>query len=406
VIDERYRVEALLGQGGMGFVYQATHVRLGKSVAIKVLRTGGGEQNALARFQREAESASAIGNAHIVDISDFGTLEDGSTYFVMELLRGTDLIHAIEEGGRMPPERACRIATQVCQALGAAHDAGIVHRDLKPENIFLIDREDNPDFVKVLDFGIAKVANGPDRLTRANDFLGTPHYMSPEQCEGTAIDQRTDIYALGVLLYEMVAARVPHDADTAMGILHKHVYERPTPIKTYVPDIPSSLERIILRCIEKKPPRRYQAMREVQADLERFQREQQSGPPPVRGRPFHAPVGIAAIAAITVFGALAVRALSSEARPEPSTAEGAKPVLVVDAVRGVPELLTRPESEPTPTNAQALAVPSFLRAPDGAPGANAKPRTQKRVRRKPPKTGNKVSSAKTPEEDDVLDPWL
>jgi serine/threonine-protein kinase len=277
-IDQRYRVEALLGEGGMGLVYRVIHTRLNKPLAIKVLRRENTKDpEVLARFRREAESASGIGNQHIVDITDFGELEDGSTYFVMECLEGLDLIDAIDVAQRMPEERAIHIAIQLCRALGAAHDAGIVHRDLKPENVFLIRRNDTEDFVKVLDFGIAKVANGPKRLTRAGEVLGTPHYMSPEQCEGDGVDHRTDIYALGVLLYEMVTGYVPHDADTMMGILTKQMYEDPIPPKVRVPQVSEQLELLIMRCLEKKPEQRYQTMHEVEADLQRVH----TGKPPI-----------------------------------------------------------------------------------------------------------------------------
>ncbi|MGB5547854.1 MAG: serine/threonine-protein kinase, partial [Polyangiales bacterium] len=268
-IDQRYRVESLLGEGGMGLVYRVTHTRLNKPLAMKVLRRENtGDPEVLARFRREAESASNIGNQHIIDISDFGELTDGSTYFIMECLDGSDLIDAIDSVDRMPEERAINIAIQVCRALGAAHDAGITHRDLKPENVFLIKRDEVEDFVKVLDFGIAKVAHGPSRLTRAGEVLGTPHYMSPEQCEGAGVDHRTDIYALGVLLYEMVTGHVPHDADTMMGILTKHMYEEPIPPRVRVPHVSDELEMLIMRCLEKTPERRYQTMQEVLDDLE------------------------------------------------------------------------------------------------------------------------------------------
>jgi serine/threonine-protein kinase len=268
-IDQRYRVETVLGEGGMGLVYRVTHTRLNKALAMKVLRRENTrDDEVLARFRREAESASAIGHQHIVDISDFGTLSDGSTYFVMECLDGMDLIDAMDLVQRMPEERAVHIGIQVCRALGAAHLAGIIHRDLKPENVFLTRRDGIEDFVKVLDFGIAKVANGPKRLTRAGEVLGTPHYMSPEQCEGDDVDHRTDIYSLGVLLYEMTTGHVPHDADTMMGILTKHIYDDPIPPRVRAPQLTEQLERVIMRCLEKKPEQRYQTMREVEADLE------------------------------------------------------------------------------------------------------------------------------------------
>ncbi|MGF1468213.1 MAG: serine/threonine protein kinase [Sandaracinaceae bacterium] len=270
-VDGRYRIEGVLGQGGMGIVYRATHTALNKALAVKVLRPEvTRDPEILARFRQEAQSASAIGNHHIIDISDFGALPDRSTYFVMEYLDGRDLTSVIEEDMPIDPARVVRVGTQLCDALGAAHQVGIVHRDLKPDNVFLIHRGDNPDFVKVLDFGIAKVGGASSKLTKAGQVFGTPHYMSPEQCSGAAIDHRTDIYARGVILYEISVGRVPFAADNLMGILTKHLYEQPIPPHTLPPpvDVPAGLEAVILKCLMKHPDQRYQSMGEVRSDLE------------------------------------------------------------------------------------------------------------------------------------------
>ncbi len=270
-IDGRYEVEAVLGEGGMGIVYRAKHIVLGKSLAVKVLRGDvSRDTQIIARFRQEAQSASSIGNQHIIDISDFGTLPDGATYFVMEHLEGRDLTAAIEER-RVSPERTVHIAKQLCQALGAAHGSGIVHRDLKPDNVYLIRRGSDDDFVKVLDFGIAKVGGSSSKLTRAGQVFGTPHYMSPEQCAGNGVDHRTDVYALGVILYEMVTGDVPFDADNLMGILSKHLYEAPASPRDTVSDLPRELETVILKCMAKTADERYQTMAELQVDLERIE---------------------------------------------------------------------------------------------------------------------------------------
>ncbi|MDB4985066.1 MAG: Serine/threonine protein kinase PrkC, regulator of stationary phase [Myxococcaceae bacterium] len=271
VLDGRYSIESVLGEGGMGLVYKARHVTLGKPLAIKVLKAEvSKDQEIVQRFRQEAQSATAIGNHHIIDISDFGVLPDGSTYFVMEFLDGISLTKAIEPNKPLKSARTIHIAKQLCRALGAAHEIGIVHRDLKPDNIYLISRGGDKDFVKVLDFGIAKVGGQKSKLTQVGQVFGTPHYMSPEQCSGTQVDKRTDIYALGVIMYEMTSSRVPFDADNLMGILTKHLYEEPVQPHELPPpvDVPPALEAVIMKCLAKKPDLRYQTMQEVLADLE------------------------------------------------------------------------------------------------------------------------------------------
>jgi serine/threonine-protein kinase len=271
VLDGRYEIKGVLGEGGMGIVYKARHVTLGKNLAIKVLKADvSKDQEIVQRFRQEAQSATAIGNHHIIDISDFGVLSDGSTYFVMEFLDGIALTRAIEPGQPLKSARTIHIAKQLCRALGAAHDVGIVHRDLKPDNIYLISRGGDRDFVKVLDFGIAKVGGAKSKLTQVGQVFGTPHYMSPEQCAGTQVDKRTDVYALGVIMYEMASSRVPFDADNLMGILTKHLYEEPIKPHELPPpvDVPPALESVIMKCLAKKTDVRYQSMQEVLADLE------------------------------------------------------------------------------------------------------------------------------------------
>jgi serine/threonine-protein kinase len=270
VLDGRYRVESVLGEGGMGIVYKAVHTTLRKPLAIKVLRPEVSKNEQIVqRFKQEAQSASQIGNQHIIDISDFGELADGSTYFVMEFLNGQSLTHALE-AGKFDSDRTIYVAKQLCRALGAAHEIGIVHRDMKPDNVQLVQRGDDSDFVKVLDFGIAKVGGSTSKLTQAGQVFGTPHYMSPEQCAGTNVDHRTDIYAVGVMLYEMATGKVPFDADNLMGILTKHLYENPIPPHELPPpvNVEPALEAVILKCLAKKPEQRYQTMAELANDLD------------------------------------------------------------------------------------------------------------------------------------------
>jgi len=270
VVDGRYEIGAVLGQGGMGVVYAARHVVIDKRCAIKILRSEVASDPDIAeRFLQEAKAASSIGNPHIIDISDFGRFPDGTTYFVMEYLDGQPLSALIKDHGAIPAARIIHIARQIASGLAAAHDRGIVHRDLKPDNIMLSMGKQQSDFVKILDFGIAKVSAGP-RVTVAGRLFGTPYYMSPEQAGGGAVDCRTDVYALGVIMYEMASGRVPFDGDTLMGILTQHIYQKPVPPRELVgsTDLPPGLEGIILKALAKEAAQRYQSMQELTRDLE------------------------------------------------------------------------------------------------------------------------------------------
>jgi eukaryotic-like serine/threonine-protein kinase len=271
LIDGRYQIDYVLGVGSMGIVYGARHAAVGKLVAIKALRAHlASDAEAIQRFNAEATAATSIGNQHIVETFDFGRLPDGAAYMVMEYLEGRSLAELIEGWSPLPLERITKISVQIAEALNAAHLAGIVHRDLKPDNIFLCERENDVDFVKILDFGIAKFGVSQARLTQAGAVFGTPAYMSPEQALGKATDGRTDVYALGVMLYEMACGRVPFSGENAIVVLSMHANEEPEALSKRKPDVSPELEAIVNKCLSKDLDARYASMAELAADLARL----------------------------------------------------------------------------------------------------------------------------------------
>lgn len=278
IIDGRYHIEAVLAQGGMGVVYRARHRLIDKAVAVKVLRPELADNREITqRFLTEAQAASSIGSEHIVDITDYGELPDGATYIVMEYLEGKALGAELGKGSTpMPIERILEIARQMCDGLQHAHDAGIVHRDLKPDNVFLTHRGKHETFVKILDFGIAKVASSQNQITRAGRIFGTPHYMSPEQARGQELDNRSDIYSMGVILYELVSGRLPFEGENPLGILTQHMYSEPRPLHEVCTfgRVSVGLEAIVSKCLLKEPWQRYGSMSELGEDLEREKRGQ------------------------------------------------------------------------------------------------------------------------------------
>ena len=271
VLAERYRIGRLLGEGGMGQVYEAQHLNINKRFAIKLLRPEiVSNQEAVARFRQEAWSASSIGHENIVEIDDFATLPNGSVYLAMEYLQGGALSDRMRAQPPVSLAEALDVLTQVCRGLSAAHEKGIVHRDMKPENVFLAEKHGRV-IAKILDFGIAKVsgAEGAQSLTRTGTIFGTPHYMSPEQALGRPLDHRTDIYSVGVIMYELFTGRVPFEAESFMGILTKHITAEPMAPRVMSPDreILPEVEAVILRAMAKEVADRYQTMDELLAEL-------------------------------------------------------------------------------------------------------------------------------------------
>lgn len=265
VLEGAYRLVRVIGQGGMGAVYEAVQLRLNKRVAVKLMaRELASSQTALARFHREAEITSQLGHPHLVNVIDFGTAETGEPYLVMEYLEGEDLEHRIAREHRLPVEATVHIIRQVASALGAAHARDIVHRDLKPANIFLMAASGEPDFVKVLDFGISKVKAASARLTRAKAVVGTPNYMSPEQATGKVeeTDHRADQWALACIAWESLTGRTPFLADDPTALLYQIVNMDPPPLAPLAPGLQPDVEGVLRQALSKRFTNRFPTIRE------------------------------------------------------------------------------------------------------------------------------------------------
>ena len=427
IVDRRYQIEQLIAAGGMGLVYRCRHSVLGKKLAIKIIRADVAQMpDGHERFLLEAKAASSIGNEHIVDIIDFGALPDGSPYLVMEYLEGISLSHLMRREPELSVERISRIARQIAEGLGAAHAAGIVHRDLKPDNVFVLDKR-GADFVKILDFGVARMAQNAKKLTQAGTIVGTPHYMSPEQAAGKDVDHRGDIYALGIMIFELCAGRVPFDGDHYLSVLHQHLHEAPPRLAELDPPVHVSdvLEDLIARCLAKAPEARYQTMAELRDDLaalageivsrraseppldpspetpppgpaqlpeaERARRPSTPPPPsptavlpvpvptptlvlPRPTGPFNAvqrrTVSGAAIAVLLMTGIWAVWTSSRESKPAPQPTRAPAPTPTLTAAPKPPKIRPLPSppiaAEPSPAPAPVVAEPSPAPAPIAA----------------------------------------
>jgi len=279
VINDRFQIISKIGAGGMGAVYRAKQLGMNRDVAIKVLlRELTENEIVLRRFHLEALAVSKLKHPNTIQIFDFGETADGLLYIAMELLEGRPLAKVLSEDRQLSVQRALHVIEQTCKSLREAHSKGIVHRDLKPDNIFLSAVGEDGDFVKVLDFGVAKVAEGDGQqktLTKAGSIFGTPKYMSPEQSRGSELDARSDVYALGVILYELISGKVPFNADNPLGILIKHIQEVPPPIAAMRPDlvVPESVERFVLRLLAKSPEDRPQTAEAMIREIEKLLQE-------------------------------------------------------------------------------------------------------------------------------------
>ncbi|HEY1087018.1 MAG TPA: FHA domain-containing serine/threonine-protein kinase, partial [Archangium sp.] len=277
LIDGRYRVLARLAQGGMGEVFKVEHVELGKTLALKVMLPDLSDNPEFVnRFKLEAVAASRIGHPNIIDITDFGKTALGRFYFVMEFLDGKTLADILEQEGPLGPARVAELCGQVARALGAAHEQNIVHRDLKPENVIVLQRPGEPERVKVLDFGVARVQVGDKSVgkTMAGIVVGTPQYMSPEQAQGFHVDARSDVYALGLILQELLTNVPAFHGETPAQVMVKQVAEAPAPLP---PSVPEAWRDLIGRMLQKNPAHRPQSMKEVVSALEAL--EHDSAPP-------------------------------------------------------------------------------------------------------------------------------
>ncbi len=271
VLAGKYRVEKLLGQGGMGVVVGARHVELQERVAVKLMLADESDEEAMRRFVREARAAARLESSHVAHVSDVGSLGDGRAYLVMEYLDGQDLSQLIAIRGRLPASEAVDYVLQACEAIAEAHSLGIVHRDIKPSNLFLTRRRDRTPHIKVLDFGISKMASPSIAripITNTSTLMGSPLYMSPEQMTSTKnVDARSDIWALGVVLYELLAAQSPFIGETLPQVCAMVMQEPPVPLLQVAPGLHSGLAQVVNGCLEKKPEARFQNLADLAGAL-------------------------------------------------------------------------------------------------------------------------------------------
>lgn len=278
IISGRYEIISRIGAGGMGIVYKARQTAMDRVVAVKtLLKELAHDDKVVKRFKNEALAVSRLAHPNTIRIFDFGQMDDGTLFFAMEFLSGSSLDQTLDENGPLSVKRTLHILRQMALSLAEAHSKGIVHRDLKPENVFLTRVDNDGDFVKVLDFGVAKLRESDKRqgtLTQAGVIFGTPRYMSPEQCRSLVVDARADIYAIGVIAYEMLLGATPFNSDNPLGMLIQHVQEKPRPLSEFRPDIEvlPEVEDLVMKCLQKAPDRRFQSSQELAETITRIEK--------------------------------------------------------------------------------------------------------------------------------------
>jgi serine/threonine-protein kinase len=358
-----YRIVEVLGEGGMGKVYEAESLKTAKRVALKVLHPKGRTSSIEERFRREAESILRIANPHVVDIERFGASADGKfLYLAMELIRGEPLDRVLHKEAPFAPLRALRIASQICQALSAAHESGVVHRDLKPGNVMLVDHEGDHDFVKVLDFGLARLDMAEAALTRVGDLIGTFAYMAPEQGQGKPATPKIDIYAVGELLYEMLTKRLPHEGSE--NILGRKASVEPVPITNYCPELPEDISRLVMKAIARNPDGRHTTMAELGQEIDGIIAQRAVHSPFFKRKWFKIVVGVTVASALAAVG---VSMLMTKRHGQPTTKgerhETAPATLSQETPTVQPIPAPSPAEQPAPVETAPLALPANLPRP-------------------------------------------